>query len=274
MSVDVSIFAADIPAGTYSAGDTIQLTNVKGPAVVRSGRGAALLKRITTILITDQSGSYSLWKIRVKNSDWIDPATSYAGFVGDGTTLDKRTGAVSAGHDCPLTPNSSWDVVAECTGSFTTTVANSVAAVIEIDYPNVAAITDPDKLVGIPCSIEHEQAAVNVNAPGTLTSSAWDVVNVDFFKAGYVYALEKLELNSVATGVTGFVGISNAAGMGGLTRLIPITNGVDKIRPLIEYASSLQKGPLDIMFCLFNNKAATATTDTIDVVFDFVKRKL
>ena len=272
MSVDVSIFAADIPAGTYAVGDVLQLKNVKGPSVVRSGRGSALLKRITTVQLIDQSGSFSSWKISVKNSDWIDPATSFAGFVGDATTLDKRTGAVAAGHDCPLTPNSSWEVTAVCMGNNTTTVDNSIAAIIEVDYPQVAAIVDPDKTVGIPCSIEHA-GTVNINAPGTLTTAAWDVVNVDIFKAGYVYALEKLEMMTSSVNATGFIGISNAAGMGGLTRLIPITNAVDNIRPLIEYASPLQKGPMDIMFCLFNNTSTSATTNTVTAVMDFVKRK-
>lgn len=263
MAIDVSVFGADLPAGTYAAGDVIALDCVDGPAVVRSGRGAALLKRMTSFILTNQSGSYTAWKVKIKNSDWIDPATSITAALAAATTLDRRTSAIAAGHDCPLTPNSSWQVEAECVAGGTTTVANSIAAVIEVDYPQVSAITEPDRLVGIPASIEYDKTGVTVNAPGSLTTSQWDVVNVDVFKAGFQYALEKLELISRSTGVVGFIALSNAAGMGGLTRIIPICNNSDNIRPLIEYASSLVKGPMDIKYKLFNNSGSGATTDTI-----------
>lgn len=274
MAIDVSVFGADLPAGTYAAGDVVPLGCVDGPAVVRSGRGTAILKRITAFSIISQSGSYTAWKIRVKNSDWIDPATSITATLASPTALDRRTSAIAAGHDCPLTPNSSWQVEAECVAGGTTTVANSIAAVIEVDYPQVSAITEPDKLVGIPASIEYDKTGVTVNAPGSLTTSNWDVVNVDLFKAGYQYALEKLELISRTYGVVGFIALSNAAGMGGLTRIIPICNNSDNIRPLIEYASSLVKGPMDIKYKLFNNTSTSASTDTIQIVMDFVKRRI
>lgn len=274
MSVDVTIFGADLPAGTYTRGDVVTLQCTDGPAVVRSGRGSAILKRITSLKLTNQSGSDTLWKIRVKNSDWIDPSTSLSAELPAATALDRRTSAVISGHDCPLTPNSAWFVEAVCVAGGTTTVANSIVAVIEVDYPQVASIIDPDRLAGIPASIEHTETGITINAPGTLTTSKWDTVNVDFFKAGFQYALEKLELISQTVHVTGFIAISNAAGMGGLTRIIPISNPINNIRPLIEYASSLVKGPMDIKYKLFNNGGTSATTDTIQLVFDFVKRRI
>lgn len=275
MAIDVSMFGADLPAGTYAIGDQISLGIISGPSVVRSGRGAAILKRITSVMVSTISGSSTKWRIRVKNSDWVDPAASITCELAVSTALDRRSGSVQAGHDCPLTPNSSWEVVAECLQGGTTTVANSIAALIEIDYPQVSAITDPDKLVGIPCSIEYDAPSINVNVPGSITTATWNVVNVDLFKAGYEYALEKLEISNDTVGsITGFIALSNAAGMGGLTRIIPIANYNGSIRPLIEYATKLVKGPMDIKFMFFNNVAATATTDTIRVIMDFVKRRI
>lgn len=272
MAIDVSVFGADLPAGTYTIGDQISLGVISGPAVVRSGRGTAILKRISSIMTSTISGSVTKWKIKVKNSDWIDPASSITVELGVATALDYKSGAVQGGHNCPLTPNSSWEVVAECLAGGTTTVANSIAAVIEIDYPQVSAITEPDRLTGFPTSIEIDET-VTINAPGTITTSTWQTINVDVFKAGYQYALEKVEMSTDTVGsVVGFIAISNAAGMGGLTRIIPIANYNGGIRPLIEYASTLVKGPMDIKYLLFNNSSTSATTDTVRLIFDFVKR--
>lgn len=48
MAIDTSLWAVDIAAGAITKGDTFELTCTDGPAVVRSGRGAAILKRITS----------------------------------------------------------------------------------------------------------------------------------------------------------------------------------------------------------------------------------
>lgn len=272
MAIDVSTFAADLPAGTYAAGDVVQLKNTAGPAVIRSGRGAALLKRISTFMVTDVSGSITSWKVTVKNSDWVDGVSSFAIPMSAATGMDARSGGIQRGHDCPMTPNSSWEVTAECVAGGTTTIANSVTAEIEVDYPNVSAITDPTNLPGIPCSIEHDVASLAINASGSAESATWNVYNVDFFKAGYEYALEKVELVAGAS-VAGYVALNNAAGMGGLTRIIPISSQRANIRPPIEYSSKLVKGPLDIQYKLFNT-AGAATTANVKLVLDFVKRRM
>ena len=269
MAIDVTTFAADLPAGTYTAGDTVELVCTSGPKVVRSGRGAALLKRISSFFMGPTTGS-THWRIDVQNSDWVDKTSSFAVLMTNPTAMDVRTGAIQAGHDCPLTPNSEWKVTATCIIGNTTTVAASLTAEIEIDYPSVSAITDPTKLAGIPASINVSNA-VTINATGSATTANWEIINVDFFKAGFEYALEKVELSVPAANVMGYISLSNAAGMGGLTRIIPITADRDNIRPLIEYASKLVKGPLDIGFKLF---ATTASTSTANVTFDFVKRRI
>lgn len=271
MAIDTSLFMADIPAGTYAAGDIVELKIKAGPAVVRSGRGAALLKRVTVGQIGNVSGSDCTWKISVKNSDWIDPMTSVTTSISNATALDERNGAIQRGNDCPLTPNSEWTVIAKCAYATTTTVDNSIFALIDVDYPSVAAIVDPDNLPGIPSTIEYDVATVNARALGTSAAAAWDVVNVDIFKAGYEYALQKMEYTGVPS--VGFIALSNAAGMGGLSRIIPITPSSAAIKNKIEYATKLVKGPMDIQFLLFNN-AATATTGNVDLLLDFVKRRV
>ncbi len=274
--IDTTLFGADLPAGTYSIGDMVQLGCVDGPSVVRSGRGAALLKRVTVGLINTASGSFSNWKIYVKNSDWIDPMCSMTTALRTITALDEKAGSVQRGNDCPLTPNSSWEVWAVAVQTQTTTIANSIFATIDVDYPAVSSIIDPDSLNGIPTTLEISKT-VPANASGTLTTSSWAIANVDIFKAGYEYALQKVEAMGTKSGafkdVAGFIAISNAAGMGGLKRIMPICDNPGCIRNKVEYASKLVKGPMDVSFMLFD---ATATADTADmnVALDFVKRRV
>lgn len=272
MAIDVSTFAADLPAGTYAVGDVVPMVNTSGPSVIRSGRGNAILKRISSFMLTDVSGSVTSWEVHVKNSDWVDDAVSFAAPMSAPTGMDAKSGAIQRGHDCVMTPNSSWEVYAVCVSGATTTVANSVTAEIEVDYPSVSSIIDPAALPGIPCSIKHTIASISINATGTATTATWQTFNVDLFKAGYEYALEKVELVAGA-GVVGYVALANAAGMGGLERIIPISSSRINIRPFIEYASKLVKGPMDIKYKLFNT-AGTATTTNVSLVLDFVKRRV
>lgn len=273
MAIDSSLFMADIPAGTYAVGDVITLNIKAGPSVVRSGRGAAYLKRLTTGLIGQVSGSTSYWKISVKNSDWIDEMCNLSAAMSYGTALDERSGCVQRGNDCPLTPNSSWQVVATCVAAATTTVANSIFALIDIDYPAVSSIVDPDSIPGIPTSISYlSPQTVTYYALGTSASAAWFEDNVDFLKAGYEYALQKIEGIGLAS-ANGFIALANAAGMSGLCRMIPISANIENIRNKVEYATKLVKGPMDVRFLLFAD-AATSTTGTPNLLLDFVKRKV
>ena len=270
--IDSTLFGADIPAGTYTKGDIVQLGTIDGPSTVRSGRGTALLKRVTVGQILDLSGSVSIWKIFVKNSDWVDPTCSITAPLRDVTMLDEKSGCIQRGHDCPLTPNSTWEVWAECAAGVTTTGANSIFALIDIDYPSVSSIIDPDNLPGIPASINNVYAGMTAKAAGSLVGSTTEYVNVDIFKAGYEYALEKIECLG-STSVVGFLSISNAAGMQGLKRIMPTGSMISSIRNKIEYASKLVKGPMDLGFNLFNS-SGTLTTSNIDLTLDFVKRRI
>lgn len=271
--IDSTLFGASIPAGTYTRGDVVQLSLIDGPSVVRSGRGAAILKRLTVGEIISASGSTSSWEIHVKNSDWVDPMISAVANLREATSLDEKSGAVQRGNNCPLTPNSSWEVYAVCQYTITTTIGNSIFALIDIDYPSVSSIINPDELTGIPASIKHTNAAVAGHGPN-ITAAKWDVANVDMFKAGFEYALQKVELMGITATMQGFIALSNAAGMAGLKRIMPIASSPVNIRNKVEYASKLVKGPLDISVMMFDNTGTASTANTIDVIFDFVKHRV
>lgn len=273
MAIDSSLFGATIPAGSYAAGDRIPLAIVDGPAVVRSGRGAAILKRFTTGTLSSLSGAGVQMKVSIKNSDWVDPVISATTDLYQVTSLDEKNGCVQRGNNCPLTPNSSWEIYAEFTQTVTTTKDNGVFAIIDIDYPSVSAIVNPDALVGIPASLEVDQTTT-VGKLGTFATTAkWDWFNVDIFKAGYEYALTKVELLATGGAHIGFIALANAAGMGGLSRIIPINNVPNTIRNMVEYSTKLVKGPMDVKFMLFdfNDNGGTITSQ---LVLDFVKRRV
>lgn len=269
--IDSSLFGYDLPAGSYAAGDIVQLGIIDGPAVVRSGRGAALLKRVTVGTLNNASGSTSQWRVYIKNSDWVDPMVSLTVPIREACALDERNGGVQRGHDCSLTPNSTWEVYAVCQGTVTTTVANSIYALIDIDYPSISSIVDPDLLPGIPASIDIPLASVPVKAVGGLVGSTTSYFNVDVFKAGFEYALEKMECVGTTAGFYGFISISNAAGMGGLKRILPFASNPVNIRNKVEYASKLVKGPMDIGFNIYST---SSTTDNVNLILDFVKRRI
>ena len=272
MAVDSSLFAVDLPAGTYAKGDVVKLGCISGPSVVRSGRGRAILKRMLGGVLAYVSGNTTFWRIHVKNSDWVDDAAMIAADMTAQTFLDQHSGATRLGNNDDLTPNSAWDVTAECLLGATTTVANSLYCLIDIDYPEVSAITDPDKLVGVPASIDYDITGATINALGSMTTATWEVVNVDYFKAGWQYALQEISIFSSQGGnPMGFVALSNASGMGGLSRIIPVSAQPSNIRQTIEYATILVKGPMDVKTMLFAGSSGTAD---IYMVHDFVKRKL
>lgn len=270
--IDSTLFGATIAAGTYAAGDTVPMQVVEGPAVVRSGRGSAILKRIMGGAMLYASTNTTVWRIHVKNSDWIDDAIVATGYLNNATALDQHSGIVRIGNNSPLTPNSAWQVYAECIKGGTPTTALDLFALIDIDYPQVSSIIDPDTLQGVPASIPYDIASATVNAAGSITSAAWETKNVDYLKAGYQYALQEMTIVPAANGdITGFVAICNAAGMGGLERIIPVSSGITNIRQTIEYCSILTKGPMDVKTMFFSS---SATTSNVYMIHDFVKRRM
>lgn len=267
MAIDSTLFCADIPAGTYAVGDTVNLVCTDGPANVRSGRGSAKLKTI----MTGNIGTASLiWKIHVKNSDWIDEVQNLAvGMQGSVTAFDDESGGSQGGHDCNLTQNSGWMVYAECMAAGTITAANSLFCLIDVDYPEVGGVTNPRAAVGLPTSISYNKT-ITTNVLGAALTATWASESVDYFKAGYRYVLDAVESMMPNSSAVGFIAFSNAAGMGGLTRIIPINNQIDAIRYPVRYSSVLVKGPMDVKLKIFE---ATAKVVTVNTVHDYVKQK-
>ena len=266
--IDSSVFAIDIASGTsITAGTAIPMGCIDGPSVVRSGRGNALLKRITTFRFGSPGVAF---RVYVKNSDWVDPVVNEAGSLSD-TTLDRRTGGYQNGNNCLMTENSSWEVYAVAQASTTTTGDVSIFAIVDIDYPSVSSIIDPEQLTGIPCTIVQTTASITPNLAGAAVSAPWVTQNTDFFKAGFEYALQKCSVMTIGNGDVLLVGLSNAAGMGGLKRIIPCYVSASAICNIIEYASKLVKGPMDISVKAFST---TATPKEYDILLDFVKHRV
>ena len=232
MAIDTSLWAIDIAAGSISAGDVFEMICTDGPAVVRSSRGEALLKRMTSFKVGASGVGFKMVFI---NSDWIDPVINEVGVAGN-TTFDTRTGAYQSGNNCPLTQNSSWRVYAVATSSGTAT-AGTLFGLIDVDYTSVSSIIDPDSITGIPTTIEVPETFTTI-AAGSFVGAGWAGKSEDIFKAGYKYALQKVSVQGPATD-TAFISFSNAAGMGGLCRIVPCYTDVVSIRSVVEYASVL-----------------------------------
>lgn len=264
MAIDSSLFGAVIPAAAYAAGDKISLGIIRGPAIVRDGYGAAVLKR----MIVAANTAASTWKVIVKNSNWVDSFSNLA-LAASETTFGNDSGAVQAGNDAPLTPNSGWEVIAECVAAGTEAADADVMCLLDVDYPQVAAIYNPRSVRGFPVTIDGEYAHI-VAAKGTITSAQWATYNVDFLKAGAKYLLTEASFKDSAASTFGFVSISGAAGQNGLERIIPVRSGnVNGLRYVLDYSTPLVKGPMNINIMSVGTAAATSNAY---VYFDFVKK--
>lgn len=274
--IDSTLYVVDLPAGTYNQGDVIELDVHTGPSTVRSGRGRAVLKQIETGMLGNVSGSVSFWRTFVQNSDWNDAMCNHPGWMMDAVAFSEDSSNIQSGCDADLTPNSGWRVWAVCMATVTTTIANSIYCLIDIDYPDNGGVVDPSKIVGLPASIQYDDTTTEtLNALGAAKAAGWKVRNVDNFKAGYKYVLQKATINDMAGNVAyGFLAFSNAAGMAGLTRIIPVTSYTTSIRSKIRYASVLVKGPMDVKTMLFLNAGTASSTPMTYVNADWVKKKV
>lgn len=269
MAIDTSLFAAPIPVAAYSVGDRIPLAAIRGPAIVRDGYGKAVLKRVVSL--ADSSAIAGMFKIIVRNSNWeddmsnpvVDPNTSE-------TALSVSSAAIQNGQDLPLVPNSGWQVIAECISAVTTTVAADVFCMIDIDYPSVLAIQNPKEVEGFPVTIDRTYN-ITATAIGASNATVWNTYNVDIFKAGSKYLLTEAGFMS-GNNPMGFMSISRAAGQAGLERIIPVraAAGQRGIKYLIDYATALVKGPMDLNLAVFGTAGLVATY----AYLDFVRKKI
>lgn len=260
MAIDSTLFMGIIPAGTYAVGDVIPMSVVRGPAAVRDGYGPAKLKRLFTI------GTAIIGHVTIKNSNWVDNAANVIPGV-DPYVLSNNSNGVQSGHDAPLTPNSTWEVNIVVDEAKTTTAAHSVFALIDVDYPSVAAVANPKTETGIPCSTNRVDP-ITVVADGSAALS-WTTYNVDILKAGSRYLLASVAFRATTAGICGFFSISGAAGQQGLERIIPtIPATAGTLRYDLDYSTPLVKGPFNLNYAAIG----TAGTDNAVLEIDWVKR--
>lgn len=266
MALDSSLYAAQIPAATYAVGDVIQLGCIRGPAVVRSGYGAAYLKKV----FTATTNSTASFKIVVKNSNWVDEMSNLGQSIND-SALDENSTSIQRGHDCPLTPNSSWQVTAVCTTAGTEANNSMCFALIDIDYPSVAAIKNPRVEAGVPVTIDETKTITATAATAAPTTIVWNTDSYDVFKAGSRYLLDQVGIrDGSGVAIVGFLEISGAAGQNGLTRIVPCRPGSTAgIKYLIDYATPLVKGPMNISLAVIGGSGGSMS---IYFYTDWVKR--
>lgn len=263
MALDSSLFAAQIPAGTYAVGDRINLGCIRGPAVVRSGYGNAILKKIFTAEANTPAATG--WTIHIKNSNWVDKVSNIA-LPMDETSLDEESVNIQKGHDCPLTPNSAWEVWAECYIAGTETANNDLFALIDIDYPAVSSIKNPKTETGVPVTIEINENVTITDVTVDPATTAWNQFTFDIFKAGYRYLLDQVTVRvATVTGIV-FTEFSGAAGQNGLSRIVPCRSRVAGMKYTIDYATPLVKGPMNIAIAAYGTAGTGAAYGSLDWV--------
>lgn len=266
MAIDTSMFGVACPAGTYTAGDVIPMANIRGPAIVRDGYGAAYLKRVFSTSTTLASTSLIVGHVVVKNSNWVDSISNIISQP-EQIALAETSSNVQKGHDAPLTPNSGWDVAFVVDISVTTTTDCDIVALIDVDYPSVQAVQNPREANGMPVTIMRDDT-ITINAPGSISSAVWTSFNIDVLKAGYKYLLVEAGGYLSTANIT-FVSISGAAGQNGLERIIPITTpNLSRMRYLLDYSTPIVKGPMNLNYMA----VGVAGSANILMEFDWVKR--
>lgn len=275
MAVDTTLFMADIPAGTYAAGDKVVLNVKSGPAVVRDGYGQPILKDVCSgVLVRSYSGEKIQMRFYIQNQNWNDPIINGPSAIDNDFAFNDDARGLNKGSDCPLQVNSGWTVVGEFLVGITTTVAQSVFCTIDIDYPSVGAVKDPMQETGVPASIVYDFDNYNTITNGTSSTATWSVINVDKFKAGARYLMSKMSLavyNSSGGGV-GFIAISGGASMAGLRRIIPINTNTTSVGKRVNYTTVETKGPVNFELMFFSASTVQLTGVTMQATVDYVKR--
>lgn len=267
MAIDTTMFGVSIAAGTYAKGTILPMPNLRGPSVVRDGYGPAYLKRLFCISCNTAGGAAVKGHVVFKNSNWVDMAANIVTGP-SGISLADNASNIQKGHDAPLQVNSGWDVSFVFDDAATTTAAQDIVALIDIDYPSVQAVQNPRESVGLPVTIVREDSITQI-AYGNLSSAVWTTINVDFLKAGSKYMLTEIGAIIPNSNVS-FVSISGAAGQNGLERIIPVMAGAGGyLRYLLDYSTPLVKGPMNLNYLSIATSAGTATTVT---EIDWVKK--
>lgn len=268
MAIDSTLFGVDIPAGTYAVGDVVDLGVIDGSANVRSGYGKGYLKNV---FVGAVGNAAPIWKIHIKNSNWIDDVQSTeTGLYNSPTAFDERAGTNQLGHDCELDENSAWHVWAESVAAASPQGTNMLFCLIDVDYPAVSGIRNPRELTGTPCSIadNYDSTSVQITPQSAIVGSTWTTRSVDYFKAGYKYVLESVEMICPTGTFMGFVAFANAAGMSGLQRIIPVNSVPSGVKYPINYSNVLTKGTMEVKVKVLGSGSAM----DVFYIHDYVKK--
>lgn len=261
--------AVDVPAGAYTAGQKLPLSVIRGASVVRDGYGTAILKQIV-ILGADGIVSSNTY-VEFKNANWNDSLKTMVTSANGNqqfSILSKTSPAIQRCGNTELQPNSAFEANLVVGDAVTTTAACTIFALIDIDYPSVAAVANPKDESGLPTSIIRTDV-VTVTANGGAASTVWTQYNVDEFKAGYRYLLAQVGAFVNSTTYLGFVEFSGAPSMNGLTRLIPViprTAAAGRLE--LEYSTPFVKGPMNITYAFYGTAGAT----TVTLECDYIRR--
>lgn len=267
--IDSVLFAVDVPAGSYTAGQVISMPVIRGPSVVRDGYGTAKLKQV--LVLGTKSAIATGTYVSFKNANWVDDLKTMIASAGSSsntlTLLTPYSPCLQRCGDIELQPNSSFEVNLVIGQTVTTNADNTVICLADIDYPSVSSVANPRDEAGAPVSIMRSDTVTAVDN-GDVANLVWTTVNVDEFKAGYRYLLAQIALVDNQSNF-GFVAFSGAAGMNGLVRIIPVCpSTVVSGRMMLEYSTPLVKGPMNIEYALIG----TAGTYTAYLECDYIRR--
>lgn len=267
--IDSALYTANIASGTsVSVGDIIPLALHTGSATVRQGYGQPVLKKITTGSVSHQATGKPIFEYFVQNSNWIDPMINGSNVLWSSSALVDTSTGIQSGQDCPLEPNSTWQIYAKCivAGAYTD-AGDSLVALIDIDYPSVAAITNPATETGTPCSLARNQ---NVTLVGVGSTPAFTYESVDDFKPAFRYLKTKVSVTTPTSGDVGFIATRNGASMSGLCEIVPWCSSSTFQSMPMPYSVVETKGSRDIG--LMGWATGTGATVSAHVITDYVKK--
>lgn len=268
--IDSSLYTANIAAGTsVSAGDIVVLGLHTGSATVRQGYGQPVLKKITTGSVSHQATGKPVFEYIVQNSNWIDPMINGSNVLWSSSALVDTSTGIQSGQDCPLEPNSTWQIYARCVvaGAYTDS-GESLTALLDVDYPDVAAITNPANETGTPCSIARDQNVTTVSAGNT---PSFTYESVDNLKPAFRYLKTKVSVTTPVSGEVGFIAVRNGATMAGLCQIVPWCSSSTFQSMPMPYSVIETKGSVDVGLMGWATGASGAT-EKAHIIMDYVKK--
>lgn len=272
--IDTMCYSLYLPAGTYSAGVPVEVPLVRGSSVVRDGYGPAILKRVFNCYMAS-SANYIAANLVVANSSWNDSMTNLLVPCSSNnayTILSAYGPAIQSGANCPVIANSTFSVQMVPVTDFTTDAAVRVIVLIDIDYPQVAAVANPKNENGIPMTIvRKDQVSFTGSADANIK---WATYNVDLFKAGYRYLLVEAGFTQYDAGAAmGLLAISGAASQAGLVQIIPVSAAVaGATRYPLDYSTVMVKGPMNLEYAVIAS-GNVSNTHPVYTELDFIKRE-